>query len=199
MRRTLPALLCLLLLAPAAAHAASTTQILRDCEDDGVLEGTYTPGELAKARRSLPTDIAEYSDCVDVLARAASSGAAQRGSAGGGPGGSGTGGGTAGGLPGVRSATAGVDTGNGIDPGSLVPPASEADHAIVAAAAAKGAPAPTRIGGRPVIPGTAGLTADATRNSLPTTLLVVVVLLAAAALAAVLPAVRSRVLARRRA
>ncbi len=61
------ALLAALLLVPAAAHAAGPIEIIRDCEDDGVLQGDYTAAELRKARSELPTDIDEYSDCRDVL------------------------------------------------------------------------------------------------------------------------------------
>src|SRR5215217_9465069 len=67
-----------------AANAASTTQILRDCADDGVLQGDYTPAELRKARQNIPTDTDEYTDCRDVLARAAAAGVSSRGGSGGG-------------------------------------------------------------------------------------------------------------------
>ena len=60
-----------------AANAASTTQILRDCADDGVLQGDYSPSELRKARQNIPTDTDEYTDCRDVLARAAAAAAAR--------------------------------------------------------------------------------------------------------------------------
>jgi hypothetical protein len=91
------ALLGALLLAPAA-HAAGPIQIIRDCEDDGVLQGNYSASDLRKARSNLPTDIDEYSDCRDVLSRAI---AAKTQTAGGGPdtsgGGAPTGGSTGGG------------------------------------------------------------------------------------------------------
>ena len=83
------ALACLvlgLIVAVPAANAASTTQILRDCADDGVLQGDYSPSELRKARQNIPTDTDEYTDCRDVLARAAAAGVAAEG------GGSGAGG-----------------------------------------------------------------------------------------------------------
>ena len=76
-----------------AANAASTTQILRDCADDGVLQGDYTPAELRKARQNIPTDTDQYTDCRDVIARAASA----RAAGGSGDGSSGSGGGGAGG------------------------------------------------------------------------------------------------------
>src|SRR5215211_9036160 len=72
-----------------AADAASTTQILRDCADDGVLQGDYTPAELRKARQNIPTDTDEYTDCRDVLARAVAAGVSSRGGGGGSGGGSG--------------------------------------------------------------------------------------------------------------
>src|SRR5919107_2238768 len=74
-----------------AAEAASTTQILRDCADDGVLQGDYKPAELRKARQNIPTDTDEYTDCRDVLARAAAAGVAGSGAGAGGAG-SGSGG-----------------------------------------------------------------------------------------------------------
>src|SRR5215213_1733056 len=95
--------LCLLLalVAAPAANAASTTQILRDCADDGVLQGNYPPSELRRARQNIPTDTDEYTDCRDVLARAAAGAVAGSGansSGGGGPlGGSGGAGGDGGG------------------------------------------------------------------------------------------------------
>src|SRR3954447_24323181 len=102
MRRIiLPALLAALALAPPA-HAAggSTTEIIRDCFDDSVLQGHYTVSELRKARANLPTDVDEYSDCRDVLSRAI---AAQTQSSGGGSPGGPTGGGTGTGTGGGAS------------------------------------------------------------------------------------------------
>ncbi len=62
---------CLILLAfaltAAPASAATRNQILRDCALDGKLDGTYTAAELRDARRTLPTDSDEYSDCADQL------------------------------------------------------------------------------------------------------------------------------------
>src|SRR3954470_22584955 len=84
------ACLALMLVAVPAAEAASTTEILRDCADDGVLQGNYKPSDLRKARKNIPTDTDEYTDCRDVLARAAAEGVAASGG-GGGSGGSGTG------------------------------------------------------------------------------------------------------------
>ena len=89
------ALACLLLglvVAVPAANAAGTTEILRDCADDGVLQGNYKPSELRKARKNIPTDTDEYTDCRDVLARAAAEGVAASGGGGSGGGSGGSGG-----------------------------------------------------------------------------------------------------------
>jgi hypothetical protein len=155
-----------------AANAASTTQILRDCADDGVLQGDYTPAELRKARQNIPTDTDEYTDCRDVLARAAAAGVSSRGS-----GGAGGSGGAAEGQP-------------------PADPHSEEGRQIVGAAGAKPPPGPMNIGGRSVIPGRASLSADGVRNDLPPGMLAALILLGAGALSTLLPPVRRRVLAR---
>jgi hypothetical protein len=63
------ALLAALLLVPTAV-AADPIEVLRDCQDDDVLQGDYTLKELREARDALPTDVDEYSPCRDVLSRA---------------------------------------------------------------------------------------------------------------------------------
>jgi hypothetical protein len=157
-----------------AANAASTTQILRDCADDGVLQGDYTPAELRKARQNIPTDTDEYTDCRDVLARAAAAGVSSRG-------GSGSGG---------ASGGAG---------GSDQPPPdphSPEGREIVGQAGAKPPPGPMNIGGRSVVPGRASLSSGGVRNELPPGMLAALILIGAGALSTLLPPVRRRVLAR---
>ena len=69
----LAAMLCALAL-PAAAQADYRVAI-DDCAEDGVLDrGPYSNAELRKARKNLPTDIADYTDCLDVLAAAMTNG-----------------------------------------------------------------------------------------------------------------------------
>jgi hypothetical protein len=172
-------LLCLLsaLVLAVPAKAATTTQIIRDCADDGVLEGHYSAADLRKALRHLPTDVAEYSNCTDVLSRAADAAASR---------------------PRTPSAQGGANPGGA---GTSATPTPAADNArpttpqdTLALVHAAHAPPPTvQLGGRRV----AGLTATVGRNSLPSSLLVVLVLLGAAALAIAAPTAR-RVLARRR-
>jgi len=167
------ALACLLLglVAVPAANAASTTQILRDCADDGVLQGDYSPSELRKARQDIPTDADQYTDCRDVLARAAS-----RGVASGGPGGAGGGGGGPGGG------------------GALLTPATEEDRRALSDALGRGGEA-VDVGGRAVVPGSVGFAVGAVRNDLPVTLIVLLGLLGIAALASIVPQARSAGLA----
>jgi hypothetical protein len=181
MRRT--TLLCLLaaLLFASSAQAASTTQILRDCQDDGVLEGHYTVADLRKAERHLPSDIAEYSNCGDVLSRAIDAAAAtvprstpRQGGGGGG------------------SSRPEANAGGQTSPGVLAPSTPQDAQAL---ATAQTAPAPVQVHGRRVA---SGFAADLGRNSLPSSLLTVLILIAAAAIALAAPVVR-RVVARRRA
>jgi len=178
LRLALGSCLLLALVAAPAANAASTTQILRDCADDGVLQGNYSPSELRRARQNIPTDTDEYTDCRDVLARAAVAGVAGTGGSGGGSGGLG-----GAGLPGS----------DGLPP---VDPHTAEGRQVVGDASRKPPPGPMTIDGRPVIPGTASLAANGVRNDLPTGVLVALILLGAGALATLLPPVRRVVVAR---
>ena len=175
LRLVLAGLVFLLAIAPAA-DAASTTQILRDCADDGVLQGHYSPSELRKARQNIPADTDQYTDCRDVLARAAGRGAAGGGSGGGGggPGGAGVGGGG----------------GSGGDPGGPpVVPNGPDDQKALDDAYARGHD-PVDVNGLKINPGAAGLSSAAARNDLPATLIVVLALLASLALAGLVSGAR---------
>jgi hypothetical protein len=172
------ALACLvlgLIVAVPAANAASTTQILRDCADDGVLQGDYSPSELRKARQNIPTDTDEYTDCRDVLARAAAAGVAAKGGSGG---------------------TGGPSGSGGAADRPPAEPDSPEGRQIVGQAGAKPPPGPMNIGGRAVVPGRASLSSDGVRNALPPGLLAALILIGAGALSTLLPPVRRRVLAR---
>ena len=163
------ALACLLLglVVVPAANAAGTAQILRDCADDGVLQGDYSPSELRKARQNIPADTDEYTDCRDVLARAAA-----RGVSGGGPGGSARG-----------------DAGGSGSGGGLLSATTDDDRKALADAL-EGSGGPVDVGGRALVPGSAGFAAGAVRNDLPVTLLMLLCLLAIAALTAAVQQVR---------
>src|SRR2546428_13751774 len=45
----------------------SAKDVIRDCSEDGVLNGHYSHSELAKALAQLPSDIDEYTDCRAVI------------------------------------------------------------------------------------------------------------------------------------
>jgi hypothetical protein len=166
----------ILLLAVPTASAGVREKILRECQE-GRITGDYTPGQLRDARKNIPTDIDEYSDCRDVLARAALAG---RGGGGAGGGGS--------------VAPGGVQP-SGADDLSYAANKAEQDEL---AKALSDAPEGTVVGGDRIVPGASGLAVDAARHGLPTTLLTVVILLGLCALAVATPAVRRRVLARRK-
>jgi hypothetical protein len=45
----------------------SAKDVIRDCSEDGVLNGHYSHSELAKALAQLPSDLDEYTDCRAVI------------------------------------------------------------------------------------------------------------------------------------
>ena len=171
----------ILLLAVPTASAGVREKILRECQD-GRITGDYSPGQLRDARKNIPTDIDEYSDCRDVLARASLSGR----SAGNGGGGGGGGGGTA--------APGGVLPGGGSGELTYANDKNEEKDLVDAL---ESAPSGASVAGDHLVPGASGLAADAARHGLPTTLLTALVLIGLCALAAAVPAVRRRVIARR--
>jgi hypothetical protein len=59
------ALLASVVLAPPASGSAN--DVIRDCSEDGELNGHYSHGELAKALDKLPSDLDEYTDCRAVI------------------------------------------------------------------------------------------------------------------------------------
>jgi hypothetical protein len=174
MPRILLVMVLTLLVAAPAAMAGTRDKIIDDCYDDGKLDGNYSPSEIRDARNNLPADIDQYSDCRDVLARALGGTGDKRVGGGGGGGGGG-------------------DSG----PSQPLTPSGPDEQAELDKAALGGGDAPVQVGDGTVVPGAAGLAADATRNTIPATLLAVLILLGVAALAAAVPFVRRRVLARR--
>jgi len=173
----------ILLLAAPTASAGVREKILRECQD-GRISGNYTPAQLRDARKHIPTDIDEYSDCRDVLARASISGG---GSSGAGIGGGG--GGTGSAAPGGVQAA-------GSDGLSYVANKGEADEL---AKAVSERPEGDDIGGQEIIPGASGLGVDAARHEIPPNLLIPLILVGLCAAALAAPALRRRVIARRHA
>ena len=87
--RPLVAALSVLAFAAPAAHAKAGDYhaAIRDCADDGQLEGHYSRSTLRQALQHLPGDLSEYTDCSDALHAALAAGASGNGSSGGGGGG----------------------------------------------------------------------------------------------------------------
>jgi hypothetical protein len=173
----------ILLLAAPTASAGVREKILRECQD-GRISGNYTPAQLRDARKHIPTDIDEYSDCRDVLARASISGGGSSGATGGGGGGGGS-----------SAAPGGVQT-NGSDALNYAANKGEQDEL---AKALSGGPKGTDVGGQDVLPGASGLSVGAASHDLPTNLLIPLILVGLCAAALAAPALRRRVLARRHA
>ncbi len=173
--RHLPVLAALVALAAPATAAASPSQVIRDCSDDGALNGKYTNRELRKAKSQLPTDLAEYSDCREIIAAAITSGS-DRGGGRGSPG-------------------AGVGGAGAADPGEAAARGADAADLDAITGAAKNGEAPSvKIGGEEVTPGTNGLFDLASAsNEVPTPLLLALIGLGLLALAGGFVALRGRV------
>jgi hypothetical protein len=65
-------LLALVLTLLACAWSAvpafgSAKDVIKDCSEDGILNGHYSHSELAKALAQLPADLDEYTDCRAVI------------------------------------------------------------------------------------------------------------------------------------
>ncbi len=151
-------LLIVLLVLAAPASAATRYEVIDDCSDDSRLQGRYTAEELRDARRNLRTEVAEYTDCADVLRRAELALVERTGAEG-----------AAGAPP-----TTGGDDGAAATP--LVPADEPEQRALQQARA--DAPAPVTLRGRAVEPGSAGFTTGAVRNDMPGSLLGALIALA---------------------
>jgi hypothetical protein len=93
MRRSLALLIALsaVTLMPSRALAVTTSQVVADCNAHGRLVQHYSDATLRAALATLPADVAEYTDCADVIRKqllAQVSGAKSSGSGTGGSGGS---------------------------------------------------------------------------------------------------------------
>lgn len=153
--------------APHSALAADYHDAIRDCNDDGVLQGRYTVHTLREARHHLPSSLREYSDCEDVLARAIAAAAK--------PGSGGTGGGNQAPALGDPALTtgSGAIASNAGEKSALENQAKKSTNDV--------APTGISVGGHAVKPGTAGLSTEAVHaspNDLPTPLIAALIALA---------------------
>jgi hypothetical protein len=165
----------ILLLAATPASAGVREKILRECQD-GSITGDYTPKQLRDARKHIPTDIDEYSDCRDVLAQAALTGRGGGGNA----------------NSAASNAPGGVQPQNGRSPLTTSDPGEKAALDTARLQSDK-----VSVGDQSLIPGAAGFAVAAERHGLPTTVLLVLILLGLCASAATFASVRRRVVTRR--
>jgi hypothetical protein len=170
--KTLIVLAALCALAAPAAQA-SYSEVIKDCAQDGKLDKKYSDAELIKAKKKLPADVNEYSDCREVIG-AAIGGAGRHG--GGGKGGGGNGSSDTGGPPAAQAARA-------------------QDKHDLAKIAQGGARKPkVKIGDQTVTPGKNGLFSTASaENGLPLPLLLALIAMAIVALCGGLYALRKRI------
>jgi hypothetical protein len=152
--------LAVLALTGVAAPAASASPggVIRDCSEDGVLNGHYSHGDLTKALDQLPSDLDEYTDCRAVI-RSAQLGTAGQGHRG----------------------KRGAGIVGKVD--SASPPSSHEQRKI---AEATGSGGPVRIGARGIRPGESGapIKTSGLGTDLPSLVLIVLIAFGAAMAAA---------------
>jgi len=169
MTRVLKTLIVLAALAAVAVPVASASykSVIKDCAEDGVLDKKYSQAELKKAKKKLPSDLDEYSDCREVIG-AAIGGAGKQGGGGGG----GTGGGAT--LPSAPAARAQDER--------------ELDSIVT------GKKPKVKVGDQTVAPGKNGLFRPASaENGMPLPLLLALIAMGVVALGGALFALRRRI------
>lgn len=176
--RHLLLLAALAVLVTPAVASASPAQVIQDCGNDGQLNRKYSNSDLRKARDNLPTDLAEYSDCRDVISDAITGGSDKGG--------------------GRNSPGQGVGGAGAADPGEQSARAQDAAdlNAITSGAGGSGdGERPSvKVGDEEVEPGSNGLFDLASAsNELPTPLLVALIGLVLLALATGFLALRERI------
>jgi hypothetical protein len=164
-------------LAVPGVASASPRQVLDDCNDDGVLSRQYSNSDLRKALDNMPTDVAEYTDCEEIIG-AAISGGSDKGQGRGSPG-------------------QGVGGAGAADPGEQAARAQDAAEleALTSGGSKDNGKKPAvQVGDETVKPGGNGLFDLASAsNELPTPLLVALIVLGLLALAGGFVALRGRV------
>jgi hypothetical protein len=157
--RTITTLVAVLAVFAVAVPAASGSAmgVIRDCSEDGILNGKYSPSELDGALEQLPSDLDEYTDCRAVIRRAQL--------------------GAAGDKHRAAKRPAAADR---VD--AAAPPTATEQRKI---AKARGSDEPVRIGGKGVRPGESGAPFNSAGfgTDLPPMVLVVLIALGASTLA----------------
>ena len=191
MRRALLLIALLCLLAPASSFASTASdgnRLIRDCSSDGEINGKYSQSAYDYARKHIPSDLAEYTNCADAIRQAQAAAAAGNGGSGGG-GGGGTGGGSSGGA---------IGGGFDVPATPYTPSVSRSERSAIRRAQGAGN-AVSIGGGSPVTPGGPGITASSVTRALPAPILTLLILLGLGAAGGASVAIRTRVLSRRQA
>jgi hypothetical protein len=177
MRRVLVAAAAVIALAPSTAWADGQG-VIRDCTDNGRIDGHHSQREYRDALAHMPSDVDEYTDCRDVIRRAqlAAAGGSNK----------------AGGSGGSKTPAATPPPAAGTDPlaGATQEEKQDVERAAKSSAAVK-------IGHSALAPGTLGTETSSAVSDLPTPLLIALALVAAGALALAGARIRGRVIARR--
>ena len=71
----------MLALALPAAAQASPDAVVRDCAEDGSVDGSYSNADKRAALKKIPADLDEYSDCRSAISGSIGSGGPKAGSA----------------------------------------------------------------------------------------------------------------------
>ena len=168
----LPLAAAVIALAVPAPALASSDDVIRDCAQDGSVDGNYSQEELEQAERDLPNDIDEYTDCRAAI-RAAQGGGSGR---------------TPGGPSGGFATESGAIAGSPEDVAAL----NELTNQL-----RSGKAGPITVGGEQVVPGTAGLSGVfsgiAAANQLPLPLLLAILTIVALAGVTAYLAARDRI------
>jgi hypothetical protein len=194
---TLATLVALLLAASPAS--ASLDDIISDCADDGRVDSGYSVDELRRARRKLPADVREYTDCYDAIGAAikARTPRAPGVAPGFGGGGGGTGSGAFGlpDTPGYQAGAGGAapTIGDSFEMGDIAGPSNEE---LAAADEASKDGSAVDVGGKKVTPGATAFDVGELSNALPKPLLVTLIVIGAGAFLVVLVVVGGRILGR---
>jgi hypothetical protein len=177
MRRALLIAAGVLALLPPAAWADGR-RVIRDCTDNGRIDGRYSQSEYRDALAHMPSDVDEYTDCRDVIRRAqlaAAGGGRDKGS-----------GGSSKPTPPPAAPVAGTDPLVNATP-TEKKDVEQASHSSAA----------VKIGHSALRPGALGTRTSSAVSDIPTPLLIALALVAAGALALVAARIRGRVVTRR--
>jgi hypothetical protein len=153
---------------PAHALAQGSDEVIRDCAEDGDLDGDYSQEELDEAYENTPSDIDEYTNCREVIQSAreqSDGGGGNNDDSGSSPGS--TGGGSSGG-----GATAPGGQGTDVDELNSRTENSKSDNAPTAS-----------VAGEELDSSGGTYAADADSDGMPTALIVALILVAIGALA----------------